>query len=95
MATQHARVTVATTPTALHAAAGSEPDRLTPGQRVRVAAPAGSVAVFIGAAGVTTTSYGAQLAAGQSIEVALDADGELFAVVASATQVVDVLRTNV
>lgn len=95
MATQHARVTVATTPTALHAAPGGEPDRLTPGQRVRVTAPAGSVAVFVGAAGVTTTSYGAQLAAGQTLDVTLDADGELFAVVATATQVVDVLRTGV
>lgn len=95
MATQHQRVTVGTSATQLHASS-SQQDVASPGQRISVRNPTGATqAVFIGGPGVTTSSYGRQLAAGESIDVQLDVDGELWAIVAATTQIVDVLRTFV
>lgn len=92
MATSHARVTVGTTPTRLDTApaAGEELG----GEHLRVQSPTGAVAVFVGGPGVTTTSYGHELVAGQQLAVELGPDDELYGVVATGTQVVNVLRTK-
>lgn len=51
--------------------------------------------IFLGGLDVTTTTYGFALAANQSIAVDLSADELLYAVVASGTQTVNVLRQGV
>jgi len=54
-----------------------------------------SVTVFLGGADVTTTTYGFALSANQSIAIDLNSDELLYAVVASSTQTVNVLRQGV
>lgn len=51
---------------------------------------AGSTSVFLGPAGVTTTT-GYELAAGDSVEVPVNGGGEVFGVVATGTEPVHVL----
>jgi hypothetical protein len=90
MALAHAQVTVTTTATLLSAAdAGRD------GQTVLVQNPTTGVNVYIGGAGVTTTSYGFLLQAGTAFAIDLQVGEALYGVVASSTQAVGVIRQGV
>lgn len=90
MAVAHAQVSVGTTATLLSAEkAGRD------GQTILVQNPTGGVNVYLGGAGVTTSSYGYLLQAGSAFAIDLaDAEG-LYAVVSTGTQAVGVLRQGV
>jgi hypothetical protein len=90
MALQHAQVSVGTTATLLSAAeAGRD------GQTLLVQNPSGGANVYIGGAGVTTTSYGYLLVAGSAFAIDLQAGEGIYGVVASSTQAVGVIRQGV
>jgi hypothetical protein len=92
MAISHAIVSVGNTATLLTVAAlGGGKD----GSTILVQNPAGGQAVFIGGSGVTSTSYGYKLAIDSSISIELNQGEALYAVVASSTQSVAVLRQGV
>ena len=87
MAISHARVSVGTTATKLTSDFDGKD-----GQTINVQNPAGGVDVYLGGEGVTTTSYGFLLKADTSFSVELQDDEKLYAVVASSTQTVNILR---
>jgi len=87
MAVSHARVSVGTTATKLTSDFDGKD-----GQTINVQNPSGAADVFLGGEGVTTTSYGFLLGAGISFSVELQDDEKLYAVVASGTQTVNILR---
>lgn len=87
MAIRHGLVSVGTTATSL---ASTNVGRT--GQTVLIQNPSGGANVFIGGAGVTTTSYGYLLTGGSAFAIELANDEGIFAVVASSTQSVAVLR---
>jgi hypothetical protein len=87
MAVSHSRVSVGTTATKLTSDFDGKD-----GQTINVQNPAGGVDVFLGGAGVTTTSYGFLLGAGISFSVELQDDEKLYAVVTTGTQTVNILR---
>ena len=87
MAVSHSRVSVGTTATKLTSDYDGKD-----GQTINVQNPAGGADVFLGGEGVTTTSYGFLLGAGISFSVELQDDEKLYAVVASTTQTVNILR---
>jgi hypothetical protein len=62
------------------------------GQTINVQNPADGVSVYLGGADVTTTSYGYLLGPSTSFSVELQYGEKLYAVVASGTQTVNVLR---
>lgn len=62
------------------------------GQTINVQNPTGGVDVYLGGAGVTTTDYGYLLKAETSFSIELQDDEKLYAVVASGTQTVNVIR---
>jgi hypothetical protein len=62
------------------------------GQTINVQNPTGGVDVYLGGAGVTTTDYGYLLKADTSFSIELQDDEKLYAVVASGTQTVNVIR---
>lgn len=90
MALAHERVSVGTTATLLSSSyAGKD------GQTILVQNPSASVVVYLGGAGVTTTSYGYALGVSSDMSIDLK-DGEtLYAVVAASTLTVNVLRQGV
>lgn len=90
MALAHERVSVGTTATLLSSTyAGKD------GQTILVQNPSASVVVYLGGAGVTTSSYGFALGVSSDLSVDLK-DGEtLYAVVAASTLTVNVLRQGV
>lgn len=90
MAVSAAQVSVTTTATALTTA---ETDSRS-GESIAVTNTDASVAVYLGPAGVTS-STGYKLAAGASIGVDLDLGETLYGITASGTVVVGVLRTGV
>ena len=87
MAVSHQRVSVGTTATKLTSDYDGKD-----GQTINVQNPAGGADVFLGGEGVTTTDYGFLLGAGISFSVELQDDEKLYAVVASSTQTVNILR---
>jgi hypothetical protein len=87
MAISHARVSVGTTATKLTSDYDGKD-----GQTINVQNPAGGADVFLGGEGVTTTSYGYLLKAETNFSVELQDDEKLYAVVASSTQTVNILR---
>lgn len=90
MAVAHAQVSVGTTATLLSAErAGRD------GQTVLVQNPSGGVNLYLGGAGVTTTSYGYLLAGGAAFAIELEDTEGLYAVVATGTQTVGVTRQGV
>jgi hypothetical protein len=92
MAINHALVTVGTSATLLTvAASGGGKD----GSTILVQNPSGGVSVYLGGAGVTSSSYGYILAANSNISIELNQDEALYGVVASSTQSVAVLRQGV
>jgi len=92
MAIAHAIVSVGTTATLLTVATeGGGKD----GSTILVQNPTGGQAVFLGGAGVTSSSYGYKLAIDSNISIELNQDEALYGVVASSTQSVAVLRQGV
>ncbi len=89
MAVTHNIVSVGATATII-SNAGNDRD----GHSVLVQNPSESVTVYIGGAGVTTTSYGVALAGGADISIDLLQGEVLYGVVASSTQNVNVLRAG-
>ncbi len=90
MAISHGIVSVGTTATLISAqSAGRD------GQTVLVQNPSGGTTVFLGGAGVTSASYGYQLVGGSAFAIDLQVGESLFAVVASSTQSVSVIRQGV
>lgn len=90
MGVAHERVSVGTTATKLSSDfSGND------GQTINVQNPYGGVDVYIGGAGVTTTSYGFLLKAETSMSIDLLEHENLYAVVASGTQTVNVIRQGV
>ena len=87
MAISHARVSVGTTATKLTSDYDGKD-----GQTINVQVPTAGATVYLGGEGVTTTSYGYELLAGTSFSVELQDDEKLYAVVASSTQTVNVIR---
>ena len=62
------------------------------GQTINVQNPSASTTVYLGGEGVTTTDYGYALGGGTSFSIELQTGEKLYAVVASSTQTVNVLR---
>ena len=92
MAIAHGIVSVGSTATLLTvAASGGGKD----GSTILIQNPSGGQAVYIGGAGVTTSSYGYILAVNSNISIELNQDEAVYGVVASSTQSVAVLRQGV
>lgn len=90
MSLAHERVSVGTTATQLSSNyAGKD------GQTVSVQNPSSSVTVYLGGEGVTTTSYGYALGVLSDMSIDLQDGEKLYAVVASSTLTVNVLRQGV
>ena len=87
MAVTHARVSVGTNATQLTSDADGRD-----GQTISIQVPASGATVYLGGAGVTTTSYGYELLEGTSFSVELQQGEQVFGVVASSTQTVNVFR---
>lgn len=90
MAIDHERVSVGTTAT-LVGDAGRDRDGFT----VMIQNPAGGASVFLGGPGVTTTDYGYEVVAGGDVGVELLKGETLYAVVATGTITVNVLKVGV
>ena len=92
MAINHAIVSVGSTATLLTVAtSGGGKD----GSTILIQNPTGGQAVYIGGAGVTTSSYGFILAVNSNMSIELNQDEAVYGVVASSTQSVAVLRQGV
>ena len=89
MSVTHNIVTVGATATVISTAA-SDRD----GHSVLIQNPTGGVTVYIGGAGVTTSSYGVALAAGSDISMDLLQNEIVYGIVTTGTQAVNVLRTG-
>ena len=87
MPVSHNRVSVGTTATKLTNDFDGRD-----GQTINVQNPSASTTVYLGGEGVTTTSYGYLLKAETSFSVELQDDEKLYAVVASGTQTVNIIR---
>jgi hypothetical protein len=90
VAVEHERVVVGATATLL---ADTARDR--DGFTVVVQNPSDGASVYLGGPGVTSTSYGYEVVAGGDVGVDLLRNEALFAVVASGTKTVNVLRVGV
>ena len=90
MAVSHEIVSVGTTATKLTSDYDGKD-----GQTINVQNPAGGATVYLGGEGVTTTSYGFLLGAGISFSIELQGSEKLYAVVASSTQNVNIIRQGV
>jgi hypothetical protein len=89
MAVTHNIVSIGTTATVISTAANDRD-----GHSVLVQNPSASTTVYIGGAGVTTTSYGVALAGGADMSIDLLQGEILYGVVTSSTQNVNVLRAG-
>jgi len=87
MAVSHQRVSVGTTATKLTSDADGRD-----GQTISIQVPSEGATVYLGGSGVTTTSYGYELLGGTSFAVELQQGEQVFGVVASSTQTVNVFR---
>lgn len=89
---KHGLVSVGTTATALNTA-----DTSFGAQKATllIQNPTGGATVYIGGAGVTTTSYGYILAAQGELSIDILADEVVYGVVATSTQNVAVLKQGV
>jgi len=90
MALAHERISVGTAATKISSDfAGKD------GQTLLIQNPSASVVVYLGGTGVTTSSYGYSLGALSDMSIDLQNGETLFAVVASSTLTVNVLRQGV
>lgn len=90
MSLSHERVSVGTTATQLSSNYSGKD-----GQTVSVQNPSTTVTVYLGGEGVTTSSYGYALGVVSDMSIDLQDGEKLYAVVASSTQTVNVLRQGV
>ena len=90
MALSHGIVSVGTTATLLSASTAGRD-----GQTILVQNPASGATVYLGGAGVTTSSYGYSLDGGVAFAIDLQGGEALYGVVASSTQSVSVIRQGV
>lgn len=93
MAVTHAHVSVGDDPTIVAA-----PTTTYHGPRDRVGVSVqniGSAPVYLGGSGVTTSSYGYRLDAGSSMSIDLEFGDVLYGIVATGTNTVAVLRSQV
>lgn len=87
MAIIHARPTVTTTASAI--ASGTN-DRS--GQSVVIQNPSAGATIYLGGSTVTSSSYGYALAGGSDLSIDLAGGEDLYAITASGSQQVNVLR---
>jgi hypothetical protein len=90
MAIAHAQVTVGTAATLLSAGVAGRD-----GQTVLIQSPSGGSPIYLGSETVTSTVYGYELVAGTDFSIGLQDTEALYAVTASSTQAVYVLRQGV
>jgi hypothetical protein len=90
MSLAHERVSVGTTATKISSDYSGKD-----GQTILIQNPSASVVVYLGGEGVTTTSYGYALGVISDMSIDLQDGEKLFAVVASSTLTVNVLRQGV
>jgi len=90
MSLAHERVSVGTTATQLSSNYSGKD-----GQTISVQNPSTTVTVYLGGEGVTTTSYGYALGVVSDMSIDLQDGEKLYAVVASSTLTVNVLRQGV
>ena len=92
MGLSYTRVSVTTSPTILTIAAL---DGGRSGKSVCIQNPSGGVTVYLGDGSVTTSVYGYALAGGSDFVIELDQQENIYGVVASSTQTVNVMRQGV
>lgn len=92
MAITHAKVTVATTATALNTALTKNGN---PTMTMSIQVPTGGATVYVGASDVTTTTYGYAIAAGGVLTIEMGQDEVLYGIVAASTQAVYILKQGV
>jgi hypothetical protein len=90
MAIAHAQVSVGTAATLLSAGVAGRD-----GQTVLIQNPTGGAAIYLGAANVSSSVYGYALSAGTDFAIELQDNESLYAVTASGTQTVNILRQGV
>jgi hypothetical protein len=90
MSLAHERVSVGTTATKISSDYSGKD-----GQTILIQNPSASVVVYLGGEGVTTSSYGYALGVVSDMSIDLQDGEKLFAVVASSTLTVNVLRQGV
>ena len=90
MSLAHERVSVGTTATQLSSNYSGKD-----GQTILIQNPSASVVVYLGGEGVTTASYGYALGVVSDVSIDLQDGEKLYAVVASSTLTVNVLRQGV
>jgi hypothetical protein len=92
MTVRHSVVTVGTTATLLSDPAQDLATNKT--HRIFIQNPSSGQnnTVYVGGEGVTSTSYGFTLGAGDFLEITMDSDEEIYAVVATGTELVSTLR---
>ena len=96
MAVAGLRITVGTTATLLSSTTPSDPIAYNQkGQSLLIQNPSTTVTVYLGGSNVTSTVYGFALAPQQAISIDLAGGENLYAAVATSTQVVNVLRSGV
>lgn len=96
MAVQGTSLAVYTTPTILTAIADpSDPIKYNQGGQAVLIQNLGTNTVYLGGADVNMSSYGHALAPNASVSVDLDAGEHVYAIVASSSGAVSVLRAGV
>ena len=92
MGLSYARVSVTTSPTVLTVLAL---DGGRSGKAVCIQNPAGGATVYLGDASVTTSTFGYALAGGSDFVIELEKQEDIYGVVATSTQTVNVMRQGV
>lgn len=90
MALSHSRPTVSATASAI---VGDSNDRS--GQSIVIQNPSAGATVYLGGSGVTSSTYGYALAGGSDLSIDLSPGESLYAITASGTQQVNILRQGV
>lgn len=86
---QGERITVAATATLITDATGDKN-----GHSVSIQNPSGGATIYLGGSGVTSSSYGYALAGGMDFGADLEKGEMLYAITASGTQIVNVMRVK-
>ena len=95
MAVKHSSVAVGTSAADLISGVVDRDGKYDGPSRTVVLTNEGSVTVFIGGSGVTTSAYGYKLVAGAEVSFDLNFDDVLFGIVASGTATVRALHLGV
>ena len=92
MGLSYSRVSVTTSPTILTVIAL---DGGRSGKAVCIQNPSGGATVYLGDASVTTSVYGYALAGGSDFVIELEKQEDIYGIVASSAQTVNVMRQGV